>query len=1369
MGSFHRMDKKFFTLIRLLFLTVIILSFIPVNAQGVDEQYKQAIESADAYFEKADYLNAKASYQIAAQLKPDEQYPKDRLRESIDLLRIQMEQMAEFNDKLAYADRLYREKSWDSAIAAYREAQKIMPSDPYPADQIKLINEMKADEAASESVYNGLIRDGDALFTSADYAAAREKYAEAAGRYPDRQEVLDKIDLTDQKLQEIADQQSGYEKAISEAEMYHARKDYEKELESYKAAAELKPEEPFPQVKIRELNEFLRKYEAYNSFVSQGDELYISQQFAAARVKYEQALEILPDEKYPKEIISKINIALAEKTERDKAAYDEAIAKADELFNQEDYEAAMVAYSDALRSWPEGEHAQQRLSRISEIQALKKAKEEAYASAISLADKLFAEGSYEEARAEYRKAADLNPFEQYPKVRIDEIDMIMAEFKDKLDQYNAVIQGADKLFNLGDYAQSRIQYLKAQEIMSERSYPADQIRMIDEILGQEKATREAYEAAIARANEHFTNREWEDAKVDYVEANDLIPEEQYPDDRIAEINTILAQLQAEQENYTLALKTADRLFAEEDYNAALLEYRKASEIFTEEEYPKEKIEEINSILDEQTRLAGIEESYNNAIANGDRLLEEGKYQEARSYYETALGIKAGESYPQQKITEIESLMAAAEAARLAQERDEAYAAAIAKADGLFDAQSYAEARAEYNSASGIKPGEQYPADRIAEIDAIFAEQARLQGIDESYNEAIAAADAFLAEQKLNEAKGEYQRAQGIKPDESYPAEKIAEIDAIFAALAEKQEQYSIAIETADAFFGNQEYAEAREAYVRAQGIMPDEPYPAQKIIEIDGFLANLAEQQRIEEGYANAIALGDNHFTNKEYSEARADYETALTFKPAEQYPEGRITEIDGILAELDRQQQLEASYAAAIARADEFFTEEQYAEAKTAYNEALAAKPGDLYASARVSEIDGILAELNRLQEIEDNYTNAIATADAAYDAMNYIAAKEAYNNALLFKPDEQYPAERISEIDVLLIEQARQQAIDAQYNELVASADSLFMLEEYEPASQFYSDALELKPGEVYPGNKINEIEGILAEIARQKQIDESYAESIGTADEYFNRGAFMEALQTYQQASQIKPGEDYPKQRINDINNRLEELEAERQKAYNAAITQADNYYNMANYRNAKAAYQTAVDIKPDEQYARDRLDEVTVLYMAELESLKKDYRKYIADADNYFNSKIYDGAIENYRIAAGILPDESYPGQMIARITKIINDNAITDVNKLAQVIPNNTDRKFGFTALPVNVRKANYILIKAKNVSSHDFKMLVNFGQDNLKNGGVVLQVPKGEATRDYIIRIGAMYKWFSEDNNWLSIYPEGGDIEVALIRISKSD
>ncbi len=444
------MNKTFFTLIKVLLFTVLFLNISPVQSQGVDEQYKQAIESADSYFDKADYLNAKASYQVASQLRPDEQYPKDRLRESISLLRVQMEQMAEFNDKLVYADQLYREKSWDNAILAYEEAQKLMPSDPYPSDQINLIREIQTDEVENEGRYTGLLNEGDALFAAEDYTAAMTKYDDAARIYPGRQEVKGKIDATNQRLSEIAAQQSGYEKAISEAEMYHARKDYENELKSYQLASELKPEEPLPQVKIRELNDFLRKYEAYNKFVSEGDELYISQQFAESKLKYEKALEVLPDENYPREIISKINVALSEKTERDKVAYEDALAKADELYSQEDYQSAMLAYSDALRYWPDGEHAQKRISRINEIMALKKAQEEAYANTISLADKLFADKEYAEAKTEYRNAADINPFEQYPKVRIDEIDLILSQIQGQLNQYEAIIQGADKLFIAGD-------------------------------------------------------------------------------------------------------------------------------------------------------------------------------------------------------------------------------------------------------------------------------------------------------------------------------------------------------------------------------------------------------------------------------------------------------------------------------------------------------------------------------------------------------------------------------------------------------------------------------------------------------------------------------------------------------------------------------------------------------------------------------------------------------------------------------------------------------------------------------------------------------------------------------------------------------
>jgi hypothetical protein len=90
-------------------------------------------------------------------------------------------------------------------------------------------------------------------------------------------------------------------------------------------------------------------------------------------------------------------------------------------------------------------------------------------------------------------------------------------------------------------------------------------------------------------------------------------------------------------------------------------------------------------------------------------------------------------------------------------------------------------------------------------------------------------------------------------------------------------------------------------------------------------------------------------------------------------------------------------------------------------------------------------------------------------------------------------------------------------------------------------------------------------------------------------------------------------------------------------------------------------------------------------------------------------------------------------------------------------------------VPVKDRKSNYIFFRAKNMSPNDYKLIINFGKDQLKNGGVVLKVPAGADLNDFVVRISAQYKWFSDDNNWITFYPEGGDIEVNLLQISYSD
>jgi hypothetical protein len=126
-------------------------------------------------------------------------------------------------------------------------------------------------------------------------------------------------------------------------------------------------------------------------------------------------------------------------------------------------------------------------------------------------------------------------------------------------------------------------------------------------------------------------------------------------------------------------------------------------------------------------------------------------------------------------------------------------------------------------------------------------------------------------------------------------------------------------------------------------------------------------------------------------------------------------------------------------------------------------------------------------------------------------------------------------------------------------------------------------------------------------------------------------------------------------------------------------------------------------------------------------------------------------------------------MTDRILKLFTERSILQINKDPLLISSNTQHKFSFLPVPAKDRKSNYIFFKARNVSKHEYKLIISFGKDQTKNGGVVIKVPAGEQPYDYIVRISAQYKWFSDDNNWITFYPEGGDIEVYLMQVSYSD
>lgn len=107
-----------------------------------------------------------------------------------------------------------------------------------------------------------------------------------------------------------------------------------------------------------------------------------------------------------------------------------------------------------------------------------------------------------------------------------------------------------------------------------------------------------------------------------------------------------------------------------------------------------------------------------------------------------------------------------------------------------------------------------------------------------YDKAISLADESFTEQNYTEAKGNYEKALEIKPEETYPVERLEEIDFIIKAQ-EIRQKYEDAILTADGFFNQKDYKRAREFYLLAMDYNDEENYPVDQIRKMDNLIAEM--------------------------------------------------------------------------------------------------------------------------------------------------------------------------------------------------------------------------------------------------------------------------------------------------------------------------------------------------------------------------------------------------------------------------------------------------------------------------------------------------------------------------------------------------
>ncbi|MDG1332753.1 MAG: hypothetical protein P8P74_10505 [Crocinitomicaceae bacterium] len=1152
------------------------------KAVADEEAYKAAIKSGDVFMKQNSLRPARDKYEAASKLKPDEEYPKQKLKEIEEQMAALEEQEAlkkKYKEAIAAADQAYDGEDFQGAKDKYTEALTYESSSTYAKGRITLCDDALASSKAEEerlAKIQELLDQGNADLTASKYEDAVTSFTEVLTLDAENAEATTKLAQAQAKIEELANEaerEKQYAALVAEGDQANTAKKLEDALSKYEAAKALK-DTPEVNEKIAGVQDAINlakseaeKEENYNALIAEAESNFASDDLQGAIDKYTEATAVDPTKPEPAQKITEIQAMLDERA-LDQAKNEQFTAlmkEGDDLLAANDLENAKSKFQEAKTvdaSSPEPQ------SKIDEIDALiaknaaDQAKQDEFAALMKEGNDLIASNDLENAKSKFEEAQTVDGSSPEPQAKIDEIDALIAKNKAdeenqaKQEEFAALMKEGNDLIAASDFDKAKSKFEEAGTVDPTSPEPQNKIAEIDQLIAdqanQEKQAQ--LQAAIDAADNAFNDSKWDDAQEKYNEALAIDPSNQYSKDRITEIDNKRGQ-EALNEQIASLIEEGNSLRGDDKLEDARSKFQEVITLDPSNSVAANQIDEINAELASAQNEAEKEQAFNDLTGEAEQLFNDDKLLESKQKYTEALSFK-DDAGVKQKITDIDELIAAqAEQAALDKQKadaeaqqaaiDQEYAAFIEQAEANEASENYAAAVADYTKAGNVKPTEDLPKQKVKELNDLIAEIQANSSINEQYSNFISEAESFENGGDLNSAIASYEKAKGVKPDETLPDTKITELKALIANDAANQakldKDYSDAMERGESYMSDENYLDAIGAFNEALALKPTEKLPKEraaaaeeaerskdagkaqyeKILTVaeskieggdydkaeelidrakklkpedtrpDKLLEKVQTLKARDKKYKDLVAAAEIEAGNNNYEKAIAQFNQAKTVKPSETLPDERIAALTKLKDSASSAKQKEALYASYMDKGNSAMTGNKFVEALGHYQNALSVKPGDQIAQDKVNEIQQILDDLANADEErlknKNKFDALIKDGDRLFSEKLYLKAKEFYDEALTVDSFSSYAKEKSDECANLAAMAGKAEA-EAQYQKLLSSADKSFGEEEWDKAKDYYNRAINIRKTDPYPKKKLAEIDLILnPPVAESTQLED------------------------------------------------------------------------------------------------------------------------------------------------------------------------------------------------------------------------------------------------------------------------------------------
>jgi tetratricopeptide (TPR) repeat protein len=288
------------------------------------------------------------------------------------------------------------------------------------------------------------------------------------------------------------------------------------------------------------------------------------------------------------------------------------------------------------------------------------------------------------------------------------------------------------------------------------------------------------------------------------------------------------------------------------------------------------------------------------------------------------------------------------------------------------------------------------------------------------------------------------------------------------------------------------------------------------------------------------------------------------------------------------------------------------------------------------------------------DPYASYRAQADSLFARANYTEAKSLYKQVLDARPNDEYVSGRLQRIKEVQADRESERQFTrhlAAGDSLSARADSLLQAQSadaavaiYREAEQAYASALEIRPGDAEARTQQQSIRSLLQSMdtgaaPEEAELDRGQLFTLyrTQGDEAFEAGNYAMAERKYQEALEYRPDSVAVRNQLQAVRAQLDQRETEAR--YAALLQQADSLFADEQYAEAQAQYRQALALVPDDSSAAARVATIDSLVTAR-EERNETYQYHRGRGDVYFDQGAYRSAIESYRKALDVRPDDRY---------------------------------------------------------------------------------------------------------------------------------